>query len=146
MANNVSGYGFIMSLAASYTFPSGFVITQFADDADPVTSEPVNIGDATMGLNGDLITWQKAEPLKLSISVITGSDDDVNLSIIADNNRVGKGKFPVQDEITLTKIFPDGSIEVYSNGIMVSAPVGTGVGSSGRLKTKTYGFVFENRF
>jgi len=79
------------------------------------------------------------------ISVIAGSDDDINLAILADNNRVGKGKFPVQDTITLTKVFADGSIEVYANGVITNAPIGTGVASAGRLKTKTYSFAFENK-
>ena len=142
---NTSGFGFLLNLQADITFPMGIIISQFPDDADPITAEPINIAESAMGLNGDLIVWQKAEPIKLSFSVIPGGDDDDNLAILADNNRVAKGKFPVQDSITIVKIFPNGNTETYANGILMSAPVGTGIASTGRLKTKTYSFAFEQK-
>lgn len=142
---NVSGFGFTVYLNADISFPAGFLLTQFADDADPITSEPMAITDTAMGLNGDLIVWNKAEPIKASISVIPDSEDDLNLQILANNNRAGRGKFPIRDVVTLTKVFPNGRTEVYSNGTITNAPIGTGVASAGRLKTKTYSFAFENK-
>src|SRR5882724_9120 len=99
MTQDISGFGAVVSLIASNTFPTGFVITQFADDSDPVDMPSINIGDAAMGLNGDLIVWRRAIPLPSVIAVIPGSADDINLGILAAANRAGQGVFPANDVI-----------------------------------------------
>lgn len=140
---NIGGFGFELYLTASQTFPAGFSITQFADDADPYDNPSIQLRDKAMGLNGDLITWGKAQPNLITISVIPGSDDDLNLQAIADANKVGKGRFPVDDLITIVGFYPDGSAINLQNGTMTDAPMSNSVASAGRLKSKTYGFAFE---
>ena len=98
-----------------------------------------------MGLNGDLITWSKASEIKASIAVIEGSDDDTNLAILMEANRVGKGKVSAQDAITLTAVYPSGKTITFNPGVMVQGQPGPSVASAGRLKTKKYDFVFENK-
>jgi len=143
--NNISGFGTVLNLVASSSFPSGFTITQFTDDTDPIDIAPMDLGDTAMGVNGDLIVWNKATAIKVTLSVIPDSDDDINLGILAENNRVGKGKISARDEITLTKISPDGRHTTFSNGILTNAPIGTSIAGSGRAKTKVYTFAFENK-
>jgi hypothetical protein len=142
---DVSAFGTQVYLTASNTFPQGFPITQFADDADPVDSPSVKIGDAAMGVNGHLITWRKGVPLPATISVIPGSDDDTNLQILWDANRVGQGKQSARDIITVTIVYPNGNQVTLDTGIITDGAAAGSVGSAGRLKTKTYGFVFQNR-
>ena len=142
---NIGGFGLSVTLIASVTFPSGITITQFADDADPFDSESIQIADKAMGLNGDLITWNKAVPLPISISVIPDSDDDKNLSALQDANRVGKGKISAQDIISLAAIYPDGTALNLINGRLVDGVTATSIQSSARMKTKTYKFVFETK-
>lgn len=142
---DISGFGTEVLLVAKSTFPVGFNITQFADDTDPVAWEQVQLGDYAMGLNGDLITWSTAQGLKATISVIPNSDDDRNLSILAEANRVGKGKRAVLDEITLTQTLPGQLPSIFTGGKMIEAPPATSVQSAGRRQTKTYAFVFENK-
>lgn len=145
MTQDVSGFGSVINLVASNTFPVGFLITQFSDDADPFDFASVQIADAAMGMNGDLITWSKANKLTAVISVVPGTPDDLALQTLANNNRVGKGKSNALDIITLTVIYPDGTTVTYTNGKITDAMFGKSLSSQGRLKTKVYAFSFENK-
>jgi len=142
--NVISGFGLKVRVLASQTFPAGFDLTQFADDADPFDLPSVQIRDKAMGVNGDLIVWSKANPLILSISLIPGSDDDRNMSILYDANRVGKGKRGSRDIITLIGIYPDGRVLTAQQGAITDGPPGLSVASAGRFKSNTYQFAFEN--
>lgn len=142
--NNISGYGIQVSIRATYTFPVAFSISQFADDVDPVDLPSVQIADKAMGVNGDLITWSKANPLLLNIGVVPSSSDDQNLSILFEANRPGRAKLNVQDTITATINLPDGSIFILNNGIITDGMPGNSVASAGRYKSKVYSFAFEN--
>lgn len=141
---DISGFGLRLNIRASVTFPVGFDITQFADDADPFDSPEITVAESAMGLNGDLLRWNNANPIVRTISVVPGSDDDRNLAALFEANRAGRGKNPVQDEITLTAVYPDGRVETYSPGAITAGHSGKSVASTGRLKSKTYTFVFEN--
>lgn len=145
MTQDVSGFGAVITIVADTTFPAGIQITQFADDADPFDMASVQIADKAMGLNGDLIVWAKAQPLPVVINVIPGSDDDVNLNILAQANRVGQGKISAYDNITLSAIYPDGSSVVFNNGKITDGMFGKSIASAGRLKTRAYVFTFQGQ-
>ena len=144
MVQNISGFGVVVTLVATTTFPVGFQVTQFADDADPLDFASVKIGDAAMGLNGDLIRWAKAIPLPMVLNVIPGSQDDVNLSLLANANRVSQGKAVVNDTITATVVYPDGTQITLTGGVITDAPFGRSVSSAGRVKTRSYAFMFQS--
>jgi hypothetical protein len=144
MAQDISGFGTVVSLVASNTFPAGIALTQFADDADAFDQPSVRIGDVAMGLNGDMISWRKAIPLPVTISVIPGSQDDLNLSILANANRVSQGKTSANDVLTLTIVYPDGSIITFANGAITDSPFAKSIASAGRLKSMTYSMSFES--
>lgn len=142
---DISGFGLRINVIASKTFPSGFIVSQFADDADPFDVPAIQVADKAMGLNGDLVTWSKATPLEVTINVIPDSEDDRNLSALAEANRVSKGKNSAGDVITMVKMPVSGKPATYSNGKLTNAMPGTGVASAGRKKTKAYTFAFENK-
>jgi len=144
MGNDISGFGLRLQVVASNTFPAGFEVTQFADDADPFDSPALPVRDKAMGLNGDLVTWGKATPVGATLSVIPNSDDDLNLSVLLEANRVGKGKQSARDVVTITAIYPDGSTTNFTQGVITDGPPAPSVASAGRLKSKTYTFAFEN--
>jgi hypothetical protein len=145
MSQDISGFGTVVTLTASVTFPAGLTITQFADDNDPVAIGAVQIADSAMGLNGDLVKWAKATVLPVVLNVIPDSDDDINLQVLFDANRVAKGKFSTRDDINMTISYPDGSIVIFTGGFCINGEFGKSVASAGRLKTKTYSFTFENK-
>lgn len=145
MTNDITGFGTIVNIVASSTFPATLPITQFADDSDPLDISAVQIADTAMGLNGDLIKWAKAVPLPMVLNVIPGSLDDQNLQILADANRVAQGKTSSRDLITATIIYSDGSTTTLTQGTITNAQFGNSIASQGRLKTKTYTFMFQNK-
>ena len=147
MSYDISGFGVEARIMASVTFPAGFSVTEFADDADPFDFGVLQIADSAMSLNGDLVTWSTANPIPLTINVIAGSDDDRNLAVLLEANRVGQGKTSARDEVTAVLTFPgpDGRSVTLTNGRAIDGMVANGVASAGRFKTKPYNFVFENK-
>lgn len=144
MATDISAFGIRVVLVASSTFPAGIVVTQFADDGDSLDVPQQQIADKAMGVNGDLITWSKANPLNVTINVIPGSEDDRNLSVLLEANRVARGKQGSRDTITMTAVYPDGTQQTWSSGRITDGIPGKALASSGRMKTKPYMFTFEN--
>lgn len=142
---DISGFGIRVTIVGSVTFPQGFTVTQFADDGDPIDTPQQQIMDKAMGLNGDMVAWSKANPIMANVSVIPDTDDDRNLSALAEANRVGRGKTSARDIITMTVIYPDGSTNTLNNGKLTDAPLSTSIASAGRKKTKVYNFAFEGR-
>ena len=142
--NDISVFGLRVQLQASETFPSGITLTQFADDADPFDTPSMQIRDKAMGVNGDLIAWAKATPISLTLAVVPNSDDDRNLAVLFDANRVGKGKQGARDVINITAVYPDGSTVSFTQGVITDGMPANSPSSAGRFKSKTYAFAFEN--
>ena len=145
MAVDISGFGVEARVVASTTFPTGFEITEFADDADPIDIPSQQISDTAMTLNGDLLSWSTANPIPATINVIPGSEDDLNLAVLLEANRVGMGKTSARDTVTLVVSTPDNRTLTLTNGKITDGPVSNGVASSGRFKSKAYQFRFENK-
>lgn len=141
---NISGFGLVVNITASTTFPNGLQITAFADDSDPMDFSEQTVTENAMGLNGHHIVWSRANPLEMVINVIPRTEDDTNLSILFEANRVGLGKRGARDVVTLTATYPDGSIVVCSGGIVKAGTPSVGVAASARMKTRPYRFSFEN--
>ena len=143
MSNDVSGFGVRVRLVASVTFPAGITLSQFADDADPFDLPSIQVADKAMGVNGDLVTWSKANPILATLNLIPNSEDDRNMAVLLEANRVGRGKFSARDTITLTGIYPDGRSVTLSNGAITDGMPGQSIASAGRMKSKSYAFAFE---
>jgi hypothetical protein len=142
--SNISAFGYVISIIASNTFPVGFTVTQGAGDGDPLDMPSVKIGDLVLGVNGDPISWNKAVPLPMTVSVIPGGLDDINLGVLANANRVAQGKSSAQDIITATVVYPSGTVVTLTQGAITDAPFGSSLSSDGRIKTRQYGFMFGN--
>ena len=146
---DISGFGTTILLRASVTYPVGLphAITEFPDDTDPFDLPELEIAQAEMGLNGDMIVWAKAAPIIITLNLIPGSVSDLALMVLAEQNRIGRGKQSVGDRITLTRIWPNNirAPLVLAEGRLTNAPAGTGVASSGRMKTNAYTFKFERK-
>ena len=144
MSYDVSGLGLTLLVRATNTFPVGFVVDSFADNVDPLDIPEIKVLEDAMGANGDMITWSKAVTIPIKLAVIPESDDDDNLSILLEANRVARGKVSARDIITLIAVYPNGRTLTLSQGKIQSGMPGSSVASDGRIKTKPYGFVFPN--
>lgn len=141
---DISATGIALLIKASRTFPQGFAVTQFADDADPFDLPALTIAATAMNVNGDLVTWSSPQPILPTINVIPGSDDDNNLAILFEANRAAGGKTTARDIITMVAVYPDGSTVSLSNGKMLSGFPGKSIASAGRMKSKAYAFAFQD--
>lgn len=141
---NISGVGLRITIQASISFPLGFTVTQFADDADPLDIPTIAIGDSATGLNGDQLTWSTPKPIRWTLNVIADSNDDLNLSILFNNNRAGRNKIVANDVLTAIFTYPDGTVKTLTGGAIVEGAPATSVRSSGRKGSKAYTFSFEN--
>jgi hypothetical protein len=144
MAFDVTGFGAVVTLTASVTFPNGVDISQFADDADPFDLPAIDLANTAMGVNGDLISWGVASPVAITLNIIPGSDDDTNLAILLEANRLARGKTSSRDVITISVAYPNGKVTTLSKGKLMSGPVSPSLASAGRLKTNAYVFNFES--
>lgn len=143
-SGNIGGFGLVVTLIASKTFPATLTLESFADDADPFDFPDLQIADIAMGLNGDLLTWSKAMPLVTQIALIPESDDDNNMSVLLAANRVGKNLNSAQDVITLVGKYPSGYTVSLTSGKLTNGTISNSVASSGRMKSKVYKFAFQN--
>lgn len=139
----VSGFGLEVRVIASKTFPTGFTVTEFADDIDPFDLPELQINDVAMGLNGDMVTWTFHTPLSFSVGVIPKSEADKNLAVLFEANRAARGKRPAKDIITIIGSYPDGSTITLSQGVAFSGLPGNSIAAAGRYKSKPYNFRFE---
>jgi len=145
MSEDITGSGLTVNIIATGTFPAGFDVTQFPDDTDPLDVPELQTAEVAMGLNGDLISWSTPKPVLVDIAVIPDSEDDLNLGILFEANRTGKGKRSVADKITFSRSFPGENPLIATNGKIIAGNPFSGVSSDGRKKTKIYRFAFENK-
>lgn len=82
----VSATGLALVVKASKTFPSGILITAFADDADPLDFPATEIVKTGVDINGNLLSWSAPAPQTVTINVPAGSEEDQNLAILLDAN------------------------------------------------------------
>lgn len=141
---DISAFGLRVTIRASSTFPGGFTISQFASDADPIASAAGDIAGTEMNLNGELNSWTIAAAVPLVINVIPGSEDDENLQILFDANKVARGRRSARDVITAVVYYPDGRRRTLTRGRLTNGSGMPGVASAGRLQSRQYTFMFED--
>lgn len=141
---DISATGTKVFLSASNTFPAGIWITAFADDKDAVSVETQNVSDTAMGPNGDMVSWGTPNPVSLKLGVIAASEDNENLALLLNANRVAKNKAAAKDLITAVIHYPDGKKVTCENGVIKDGPVMSTAASSARLNGNEYTFHFEN--
>lgn len=146
MSKNISLFGLSAHVKASNTFPAGFLLSAWADDQPPLDAADLEIASHGMGPNGDMVVWQKPAVIPLIFSVIPNSEDDRNLTLLLEANRISKnkGKVPL-DEITVTLSFQDGRVVTLIQGIILSGPAAPTGSQDGRLSSRKFGFGFEDK-
>lgn len=142
---DIGGLGSKVTIVAVPTFPQGFTITEFASDTDPVVIDDVEVTNTEVGVNGDVVSWHRATTIPVGIAVIPNSESDKNLQILVNANRGAKNKVSLNDDITMTIAYADGTLETYTGGKIVSGKIGKSISSDGKMRTGQYNFVFSNK-
>lgn len=139
---NISGVGTSVMIIALQSFPMGFNITQFADEEDPISVEPVEPVGYEMLYDGGMVSYDKASPVVVSIAVPPNTDDDINLKVLLQSRKGGLRLLPISDITTMIISYPDNDRVVLTNGTILSGPLADSIASSGRKKSNVYKFVF----
>lgn len=139
---NVSGFGSQINIVSTITFPYGFNIDQFPDDSDPIQVNDLTVKKFEMLLDGTILSYSVANPVELSISVVAGSTDDINLGVILSAARIQGQILSIPDMIIMVITYPDGAITTLSHGTILSGPPVRGISANGKIKTNTYKFAF----
>ena len=144
MSVDISAMGLKVLVKATPTYPVGIEITHFADDGDSLNISDLQTMDSAMGVNGDLIVWRTATPCEVSINVIPGTDECINLETLFNLNMTQKNRVSSKDVITMTITHPNGEQTVLSNGYIVGGKPAQDYSSNGRANSREFRFVFEN--
>lgn len=142
---DTSSIGILVRLTASITYPQGIVFNAFPEDNDVGITGNTEIAGNASGVNGDLIVWKTVNGIELNIPIIPNTPQEAMLDILYEANRGSKNRFPKKDVIQVVTINPvTGVPKTYKNGVIKNGPVGYQYGGDGRIKSKVYGFVFED--
>lgn len=140
---DVSAYGTTVIVIALNSFPVGFSISEFTDDvSQPLIIEPTETTGYEILYDGKLFFYDKGAPIKVSVSVIPESRDDINLKVLLQARKGAPSLIPLPDVTSMVITYPDGGRIVLSYGSIISGPFGTSLASSGRRAGNTYTFVF----
>lgn len=142
---DTSSIGIRVWLKASKTFPNGIIFRAFPEDGDVGSTGNNEITGNASGINGDLITWCTVNGIELNLPIIPNTEEEALLDLLFEANRGSVSRFPKKDIITMVITNPvTGIAKTYKNGRIKNGQVGYQYGGDGRIKTKTYGFVFED--
>lgn len=139
---NISGFGTKLFIVATQSFPVGFTVTKFADDKDPLKVEEVEPTGYELLIDGSLFAFDKGAPVKVAVSVIPGSDDDINLKILLQARKSAPSIVPLPDVTSMVISYGNGGTVALSSGAIISGPLADSIGQGGRMVGNTYTFVF----
>lgn len=139
---NVSGFGSRVTIVALSSFPVGFTLSEFSDDADPLVFEETEPTSFEMLYDGSLFAFDKAAPVICKVSVIPGSNDDINLKILLQARKGAIQLVPIPDVTSMVITYPDDGRVMLTAGTILSGPMADSIVQQGRKKANTYTFAF----
>lgn len=139
---NISGFGTKATILALQTFPMGFTVDEFADDVDPISIEETQPSDFEMLYDGSLYAFEKAAAVMVNMSVIPGSDDDLNLRMLLQAKKGSPSLFPIEDVTSMIITYPNNGRVMLTGGTILKGPLADSILQTGRKKGNTYTFAF----
>lgn len=149
----------ISTVGASVEIESGLGtirITQFSDEGTPFECPDVDLSDNRKNLNGQMISSRTPSVYSVSVTVIPGSEEDLELSRLAQKAALMPGSVSRISDLVIERIslmLPgiNGSGEgvagervfVWTHGRMKTAPTGPSSSAEGRMAARTYTFEME---
>lgn len=138
---DLTAHGTSVKVVALQTFPMGFSLKEFADDKDPISVQDDEVGGVEMLYDGTLYPFTRANALRVAISVIPGSNEDINLKILLAARRMRKKIDIIPDVTSIVISYPAGGDVVFSNGTIMTGPPADSI-AGGRRRGNTYTFAF----
>lgn len=120
----------------------GFSVSQFADDINPLDIEEVETTGFDMLYDGSLFAFDKAAPVKVTLGVIAGTDDDIALKILLQARKAASSIIPLPDITSMVITYGNGGRALLSNGTITKGPLADTIMNTGRTKGNQYTFVF----
>lgn len=131
-------------------------ITRFSEEGTPFECPDVDLSDNRKNLNGEMISSRVPSVYTVSVTVIPGSEEDVELQRLAQKSSLMSGSVYSIKEIIIESIsvkVPEINLSddtgatlrayTWTNGRMKSAPTGPSSSAEGRLAARTYTFEME---
>ena len=145
---DVSFAGAIVTIDA----PDGSIaINNFMDDANPVEFPDVTVTGYGVNCNGIMIRWAKPTAILMSVTVIPGSEEDLDLYDLFNDfhvthgvNKSEKWGKAISATIHLEHVAA-GYPTAYNfyGGTFVSGPPGPSASGDGKMRGRTYTFAFS---
>jgi hypothetical protein len=139
---DVSGFGSSVTVIATGSFPQGFQITEFADDKNPIEAKEIEPTGFEMLYDGSLFAFDKAAAVLVDVSVVAGSEDDINCKILLQARKGSPKIIPLPDVTSIVIANPNNGTVTLSGGTIISGPLVDTVLPSGRKQGNTYSFAF----
>ncbi len=139
---DISTAGSGITIFSLTSFPMGFRLSSFADDADSLSVEQTEVSGFEKLYDGNIFAFDKTSPIMLTVGVIPNTEDDINLKILLQKRKSNPTFLSLPDTITMVISYADGGRNVLSNGVMVSGSIADSMQSGGRKKSNSYSFAF----
>lgn len=141
MAYNISANGLKVVVSGA----SNITIDDFADDANPVTIQPIELADHKFDVNGDIVHFSKCAAYVITVSVVPGSSYDIELMKLSLSSRFdGSSTYDGKDLKMTIEQRHLGTI-IFSKGRMQTGNGGLSASSEGRYNGNTYTFMFGKK-
>lgn len=142
---DASTIGLSIRLIASITYPAGIELNAFPEDGENGPADSTEIAGNASGVNGDLITWKTVNGIEYTLNLIPNTEQEALMDVLYQGNRGAKNRIPKKDVITLVEVNPvTGAVKTYKNGVIKAGAAGYRYGNDGRIRNKTYSFIFED--
>lgn len=139
---DVSAFGTGINIVATTSFPTGFPLTQFADDEDPLSIEEVEVSGFEKLYDGSIFTFDKTSPVLLSVGIMPNTDDDINMKILMQMRKSSPSILPLPDTTSMVITYADGGRVILTSGTIISGALADSISAQGRKKGNVYHFVF----
>lgn len=152
MAIDISAVGAKVEIDTGSGTP--ITITHFSDEGTPFEAADVDVSTNQKNLNGDMISSRTPSVYSVSLTVVAGTDDDINLQKLLQKASLMPGGVTPIDKLiiksmilSIPKINNSGGGSKFTykwtNGRIKSGPTGPSTSAEGRLSARTYTFEFE---
>lgn len=131
-------------------------IVEFSDEGSPVEVDDVEVTGEAVTLNGQAVYWRKPSLYHVTVTVIPGSQNDLDLQRMLHASKVQNGESvtPISElTVTMTINAPkinesNGSQQTgrkwtFKNGRFLRGKIGMQTDPEGKMSAMAYSFAFE---